>query len=78
VKCFLVRRQKNRVLREQSSGGSRIVVDVCIVSFFKERIKLLAYLWIDRLLGKARLIANPTRVSSECILIVPFSAKKRR
>jgi hypothetical protein len=41
VKCFVVRRHKNRVLREQSGGGSSIVVEVCIVSFLKERIKLL-------------------------------------
>jgi hypothetical protein len=43
LKCFCCQasQEENRVLREESGGGG-IVVDVCVVSFFKERIKLLA------------------------------------
>ena len=70
-------RHKNRVLRvERGQRGGIIVID-CIDKFFSERIKLLDYLWIDRvfLLGEgwhstAQPIASPSRASRNRIFIV--------
>ena len=63
---------KNRVLRVEGGDGGCVVIVDCLVISLNVCIKLLGYLWIGRvfLLGKARLIANTTRIMTEPVFIV--------
>jgi hypothetical protein len=67
-------RHLNPVLRVERGQGGCIAVVECLVIFFTERVKLLAcgsaasFCWAK--IGKAKLIANPTRATTKRISIV--------
>ena len=72
-------RHKNRVLCEERGHGGGIAVVKGLVILLTLRIKLLDYLWIDRvfLLGEgwhSKPIASPTRAPSKRIFIVSSRA----